>query len=462
MSQPETVTPVYSWAQIIRLGLVQAALGSMVVLTTSTINRVMVIELAWAAAVPGALVGLHYAIQLLRPRMGYGSDCSGRRTPWILGGLTVLMLGSLLAACSVWLSQGSDALGLLVSVFAFALIGAGVSASGTALLVMIAKGAGVERRAPAATIVWIMMILGFIVTTAIVGQLLDPYSAQRLVLITAVVGLISLGVAALALLGLEPPVPAPDADVRGSSTQSASASPGFRESFAAVWQEPLTRKFAFFVFVSMLAYSAQDLILEPFAGIVFSMTPGQTTSLSSLQHSGVLVGMILVAIAAGGRRGRRRDTLWLWAIGGCAASALALFGLAAASVVGAHWPITANVFFLGLANGAYAVAAIASMMSLVSQGRRDSDGLRMGTFGAAQALAFGLGGFAGAFASDLAVMMLASPALGYGVVFAIEATLFLASGFMAWRLAHSLDARSTHKPQPGGMRPLPSQTPEVI
>ena len=29
---------------------------------------------------PGALVGLHYAIQILRPRWGYGSDVGGRRT----------------------------------------------------------------------------------------------------------------------------------------------------------------------------------------------------------------------------------------------------------------------------------------------------------------------------------------------------------------------------------------------
>ncbi|TXM92357.1 BCD family MFS transporter, partial [Methylobacterium sp. WL122] len=74
-----TVSSGFSWMQIVRLGLVQTALGAVVVLMTSTINRVMVVELALPAIVPGALVALHYAVQVLRPRWGYGSDFGGRR-----------------------------------------------------------------------------------------------------------------------------------------------------------------------------------------------------------------------------------------------------------------------------------------------------------------------------------------------------------------------------------------------
>jgi MFS transporter, BCD family, chlorophyll transporter len=69
------------WLGILRLGLVQSSLGAVVVLTTSTLNRVMVVELALPALVPGLLVALHHALQMLRPRFGYGSDVGGRRTP---------------------------------------------------------------------------------------------------------------------------------------------------------------------------------------------------------------------------------------------------------------------------------------------------------------------------------------------------------------------------------------------
>ena len=62
------------WLAIVRLGLVQMALGAIVVLTTSTLNRLMVVELALPAVLPGMLVALHYGIQITRPNWGFLSD----------------------------------------------------------------------------------------------------------------------------------------------------------------------------------------------------------------------------------------------------------------------------------------------------------------------------------------------------------------------------------------------------
>jgi BCD family chlorophyll transporter-like MFS transporter len=73
-----------SWTQIMRMGLVQMALGSIVVLTTSTLNRLMVVEFALPALLPGILVGLHYGIQMSRPKWGFMSDSGGNRTRWII------------------------------------------------------------------------------------------------------------------------------------------------------------------------------------------------------------------------------------------------------------------------------------------------------------------------------------------------------------------------------------------
>ncbi len=61
---------------------------------------------ALPAMLPGALVALHYAMQILRPRLGHGSDCGGRRTPWIIGGMAVLALGGLGAAAgTAWMRK---------------------------------------------------------------------------------------------------------------------------------------------------------------------------------------------------------------------------------------------------------------------------------------------------------------------------------------------------------------------
>src|SRR5262245_36271064 len=258
------------WLGIVRLGLVQTALGSIVVLTTSTLNRVMVVELALPAMLPGALVGLHYAVQVLRPRWGYGSDIGGRRTGWITGGMAALAAGGFLAAVATALMGSFLAVAVALAVFAFLLIGIGVCAAGTTLLVLLAKRVSSERRAAAATIVWVMMIIGFIVTTAVAGHFLDPFSPGRLVIVSLAVSLAALLLTLLALWRMEGPEPDP---ALGLSAAQRVGGGDFRKALVEIWSEPASRRFAIFVFVSMLAYSSQDLILEPFAGSVFGLTP---------------------------------------------------------------------------------------------------------------------------------------------------------------------------------------------
>ncbi len=414
--------PSLGWLGIVRLGLVQSALGSVVVLTTSTLNRVMVVELALPALVPGVLVALHHALQLLRPRFGYGSDRGGRLTPWIVGGMAALTGGGFLAAVATALAATRPAPGLALATLAFVLIGVGVGAAGTSLLVLLAKRVDARRRAPAATIVWVMMIAGFVLTAGVAGHLLDPYTHERLVLVAGVICATALCVALLAVWGVERDAPA--------GLPAAADHVPFGEALAQVWTEPQARRFTVFVFVSMLAYSAQDLILEPFAGLVFGLTPGESTRLSGVQNSGVLLGMVLVGIAAG----RRAAALRAWTIGGCVASGVALFALALAGHVGPEWPLRPTVFLLGAANGAFSVAAIGSMMALVGAGRASREGTRMGLWGAAQAIAFAAGGIVGTGCVDLMRLLLGSPLAAYSFVFGLEALAFLFAAGLAARV----------------------------
>ncbi|MEM8651370.1 MAG: BCD family MFS transporter [Pseudomonadota bacterium] len=419
-----------SWIGIIRLGLVQTALGAIVVLTTSTLNRIMVVEYALPAILPGALVGFHYAVQMTRPRWGYGSDIGGRRTPWIIGGLTILALGGFLAAIATAIMSSHFVAGLITSILAFLLIGIGVGASGTSLLTLLATRVSPRRRPAAASIVWIMMIAGFVITAIAAGSQLDPYSPERLVVVSGCVSLTALVVAILAVYGLEG-----HTKNRLAPQQKPSAKPDFKKAFFEVWNEPKARQFTIFVFVSMLAYSAQDLILEPFAGLIFNFTPGESTKLAGVQNGGVMSGMILVAIAGSAIGGKRFGSMRFWAVGGCLASALAFVGLAIAPTFSDTWPLRLNVFFLGFANGAFAVAAIGSMMGLANHGVAKREGTRMGLWGAAQAVAFGLGGFLGTVAVDVARAIMDAPANAYTVVFAGEAILFIISALIAWQVA---------------------------
>jgi BCD family chlorophyll transporter-like MFS transporter len=410
-----------------------------VALATSTLNRVMVVEIGMPAALPAALIAWHYAVQLSRPRWGHGSDLGHRRTPWIIGGVGVMCMGAILAADATLMMGGAPVRGFLLALAAFTMIGAGVGASGTSLLALMATRVAPERRPAAASLTWLLMIVGIVVSTGLSGALLQPFSAQRLALVSSGVAAVAFVVTLLAVWGAEgvqEPVSTQDEE-----PVARAPKPSLRQAMAEIWADPQAKRFTIFVFVSMLAYSAQELILEPFAGLVFGLSPGQSTQLTGLQHGGVLLGMIMVGLL--GARFGDRKSLWMrrWTMGGCIGSAVALGALAMACLVGPTWPLAPTVFALGFANGVFAVSAIGSMMGLAGAKAAPSAGsgsagagVRMGVWGAAQAGAFAIGGFLGAVGVDGLRHAFHQPAPAFLCVFVVEAGVFIASAILAARL----------------------------
>lgn len=408
-----------SWLQIVRLGLVQLCLGAVVVLTTSTLNRLMVVELALPAMLSGALVALHSFVQISRPSWGFLSDAQGNRTRFIIGGMAVLSAGAALASWMVALGIAGHGVGLAGSVLAYVLIGMGAGASGTSLLALLASGCAPERRAAAATITWLMMIFGIAVTSGVIGAMLDPYSPERLMAIVGVVTVGAVVLTTLAILGIER---------RVIPARLPDETP-LRHGLAEVWAEKRTRVFTLFIFLSMTAFFLQELILEPYAGLVFNFTPGASTSLSGAQHGGMFVGMLAVGIAV---TGLKIGSLRAWVTAGCLGSAAMLAVIAALGQLGIGL-LTPAVAVLGVFSGMFAIASIGAMMQLAGQGRAGREGTRMGVWGASQAIAQGLGGFAGAALVD-ALRLSGETANAFGMVFALEAMLFVAAGFMAWKI----------------------------
>lgn len=412
-----------SWLQIFRMGLVQMCLGAVVVLTTSTLNRLMVVELALPAVLPGLLVGLHYGIQITRPNWGFLSDTSGNRTRWIIGGMAVLAAGGWLAALGVVMMETQFGAGLALSILAYALIGLGAGASGTSLLALLATACAARRRAAAATITWLMMIAGIAITAGTVGAFLDPYTPALLLRIVGIVSLGAVVLTALAIWGIEART--------GAQPLKADGPVRFREGLAEIWAEPEARNFTIFVFLSMTAYFMQELILEPYAGLVFGMTPGQSTQLSGAQNGGVFLGMLTVGIAA---TGLRLGSIRHWVVAGCLGSAMSLGVITALGASGVAAALVPAVVLLGFFNGMFAVAAIGAMMALAGQGRGSREGTRMGLWGAAQAMAAGFGGLVGAAAVDVMRRVMVADASAFGAVFAFEAALFVLSALLALRV----------------------------
>ncbi|MGY6547603.1 MAG: BCD family MFS transporter [Roseinatronobacter sp.] len=411
-------TTTLSWPQIFRLGLVQACLGAIVVLMTSTLNRLMVVELALPVVLPGFLVALHYGVQITRPNWGHLADQGGNRTRWIILGMSALAAGGLGAALAIPLLESHFALGLALSLAAYVVIGLGVGASGTSLLALLATATAETRRPAAATITWLMMIAGIALTAITAGQFLDPYSHARLLLIVAIICCGAVALTTLAVWGIE----------RSVVIRAAPPSIPFRDGMREIWTDTRARRFTFFVFLSMTAYFMQELILEPYAGLVFGFTPGQSTSMSGAQNGGVFLGMVLVGVVASGLK---IGALRAWVMTGCAGSAVALLAIAGANVWGL--PLVPLVVVLGFFNGMFAVAAIGSMMQLAGEGRDKREGARVGLWGASQAIAAGFGGLTGAALVDLARSLM-PVADAFGAVFLFQAALFIASAALAARV----------------------------
>ena len=413
-------------------------------MATTVLNRLMVVEYGLIAAIPAGLVAWHYVIQLGRPLWGHGSDKGGNRTLWIVGGIAVLAAGTLMATKATLMMASATAGVFALAVLAYAVIGVGVGAAGTSALALLASSVAPERRAAAAALTWIMMIAGIVVSAFTVGALIEPFTPQVLMQVATGLAVVTIGLAFLATFRLE----------RGhhvfEETAKRDETPNFGEAIREIFAEPAARRFTIFIFVSMMAYNMQDLILEPFAGQLFAMAPGETTQLGGMLNAGSLIGMIVAGVGGSAFQARMPTDLRVWIVGGCLGSALGLAGLVVAAMVGPGWPLVANVFFLGFCNGVFSVAAIGAMMGLAGAGEKTREGIRMGVWGASQAIAFGFAGLLGAAGRDVSLALLGDLGRSYQIVFAVEGLLFVLAAILALKVAGSRLPQTSHALGSGG------------
>ena len=412
------------WGGILRLCLANAAIGGLSALPVNLFNRLMTVELALPALLPGFLVALHYAVQLSRPVWGHRSDTKGGRTPFILGGIAVVGLGLVMTAWGIAYAP-STSVAIATWIVAYALIGFGIGAAGTSFLALLATAVDDDRRGAAATLAWLMLIIGAIAASIGSGIALKPYSPDQLMKVVPVVAAACFVAAFIATLGTE----------RRLGAAPAPAQLALGSALRATWADPAARAFTGFVFLSILAFYLSELVLEPFAGHIHGLAPDASTKLSGGKDGAALLGMI----AAGGLSTFGFGSLRGWAVAGCVISAAGLVGLGLGAAL---VPFT---IVLGFGNGLFVVGAIGSMMRLAAA-QQGATGTRMGVFGAAQAVAAGLAGLIATGTLDFARIALSDDA-AYAVVFGLEAVLFLAAAGVATRILHDPVAPQL---QPGG------------
>ena len=428
-----------NWFSILRLGLVQLCIGSSVVIPLSTLNRLMKVELALPATIAGFLIALHYAVQLTRVNWGYLSDKTQNRSQWIIFGMLILGIGGVLASVSIPLIESNFAYGIMLALFSYTLIGFGVGAAGTPLLALLASYSSKSQKGFAASITFLMMILGLAITGITAGIILDPYSHQKLMKITASLAIITNILSYLSLKNLEKSL-LNNADAR--IPNSIRYDVPFLTGIKKIWMEREARLFTIFIFISMGAFSMQDPILEPLAGEVFGFAVGESTKLDGLHKVGTLIGIILIILCLSKFRiGFRSFSIFknerlgsekLWLITGCLFSALSLFII---SLLGLTYRdpgiLNSVVFFFGISNGVFTAGILGTMLHLASRGSGDNNtGTRMGIWGAAQAYATMIAVFFSTVLVDILGLMMNSLPSVYGIVFLTAASFFIAAAFL--------------------------------
>ena len=419
--------------QLLRLSLFQVSVGMAAVLLLGTLNRVMIVELGVPASVVAIMIALPVLMAPLRAVLGFRSDTyrsaiGWKRIPylwfgslWQMGGLAVMPFALIVLSGDQIL--GPAWAGEALAGLAFLMTGLGMAMTQTAGLALAADRATDETRPRVVALLYVMYLVGMVISSILVGWLLRDYDPITLVRVVQGCGAATLILNLIALWKQEKVRPM-------SAAEIAAPRPKFREALADLRQVPDAMRLMVLVALGALGFNMQDVLLEPYGGEILGLSVGRTTLLTATSAGGALVGFALAAHWLG----RGMDPFRMVARG-------LLIGIAAFSAVVFAAPLqSAPLFFLGafgigLGGGLFSVGTLTAAMKLPERGLAGR-GLVLGAWGAAQATAAGssvaIGGLIrdgvghlamqGAFGPGMAL-----PSTGYSTVYHLEIALLFAT-----------------------------------
>jgi BCD family chlorophyll transporter-like MFS transporter len=427
-------------SRLLRLSMFQISVGMAMVMLVGTLNRVMIVELKVSATLVSFMVALPLLIAPLRALIGFRSDnhrsqLGWRRVPYIwmgsllqFGGFSIMPFALLVLAGAGQASQAPAWVGQLGAAGAFLLVGLGMHTVQTAGLALATDLAPPERQPQVVGLMYVMQLIGMIGSALVLGYLLNDYSPGQLIRVVQAVAVTTLVLNVIALWKQEP--------------RSRDRKPGtpIEHSFAQAWhlfcQGPHTLRRLLAVGLGTMAFTMEDVLLEPYGGEILHMSVSSTTLLSATLALGGLMGFAWASRVLG--RGADAYRMSGWG---------AWIGLPAFAAVIASGPLAMpalfvlGIFLIGLGGGLFAHGTLTASMQLAPPGQI---GLAMGAWGAVQATAAGVGMAAGGLVRD-GVALISSPVMGYSAVYAIEILLL---GMTLWAIGPLLRSKPPSVRQP--------------
>lgn len=396
----------------VQLGLIHMAVAITLVPINSTLNRVMIKEMAISATLVAVLVSLPYFISPIQVMIGSYADqhpiAGRRRTPYILLGLLLCVGGALLAPHAAFQLADLTVGGVALAALAFGLWGMGYNLSAVSYLSLASEID--EQRSRTIAIMFFMMTVGIILTAYGVGRIVEPYSPQALVRAFWAAGGAALVLGLIGLIKLEPRF---DADSTRTDDRHT-----WGDMFGAVLSNPQARRFFWYLLLLLAALLGQDVLLEPFAGEAFGLSPAVTTRITSIWGTATLFTLLLANWFQ--RRTSKRTVAVVGNWG-----ALIAFVLIAVSGFMRSTPVFySGVVLLGLGTGLSTVSNLSLMLDMTTA---QNVGLFVGAWGVANALSRLVGQVVSGAVRDLITLAVESAVLGYVVVFFLEAAFLAAA-----------------------------------
>ena len=408
--------------QRLQLGLIHLAVAMTLVPINSTLNRVMIKELALSATLVAVLASLPYLFSPIQVAIGSFADRHPlfglHRTPYILLGLLLCVLGVIVSPYAAFAMAESFWGGLGLGLLAFGAWGMGYNLSAVSYLALASELSGEKGRSKTIAVMFIMMISSIILTAIGLSRMVDPYTPQAVMRAFWVVGLIALGLGLLGLLRLEP---------RREAGQAAGEHRyTWGDMLRAVLGNRQAAYFFWYLIILLAAILGQDILLEPFGAEAFGMSVRETTRITSIWG-----GCMLAMLAVAGMLESRVNKRILARLGGLVA--LAGFVLIVASGVTRSLAVFyAGIVLLGIGTGLSTVSNLSLMLDMTTEG---SVGLFIGAWGMANALSRLLGSVMGGALRDTVSQAAGDPLAGYLVVFSIMALMLLTSLWMLRRIS---------------------------
>jgi BCD family chlorophyll transporter-like MFS transporter len=440
-------------SRLLRLSLFQVAVGMALTLLIGTLNRVMIVELSVPASLVGAMIALPLLFAPFRAVIGYKSDhhrseLGWRRVPFIyrgamlqFGGLAILPFALIVlarlgdsASAPAWVGQAAAAL-------AFLLVGAGLHTVQTVGLALATDLAAPESRPKVVGLMYVMLLVGMIASALLFGAMLAEFTPGRLVQVIQASALLTIVLIGVAAWKQEPR--------RSTARVPQPVPPDFRTAFSSFLAGDRALNFLLVTGIGTMAFTMEDVLLEPYGGQVLGLAVGETTRLTATLAIGGIAGFGLASRVLA----RGYDPLRLACIG-------VVVGIPAFAAVILAQPLASVLLF---ALGTAAIGAGAGLFghgtltATMNRAPRDQIGLALGAWGASQATAAGLGVALGGVIRDIVATTSNHPATGYHVVYGLEIVLLLVTLVSAAPLlaAESRDAARSHagrnqRGNPGG------------